>query len=113
MTKHSLIQCGLNYYERVIRVYLDPKLKTNYVKVFGIILILLGGFNLLDGINALLDPNISVTLNGMERNDFEAKLTLLFLPIVSLIAGIIMTQIRTGTIENQHTAQRKFWSIFK
>ena len=112
---HVLLSIGIliNINAEAIAVYLDPKFKTNYIKIFGVVLVVFGVFGIMNKIDMLSDPTITVVLNGVERNDLEAKLSVMLFPIICVIVGLILTQIRTGAIEKTHTVQKKFWSIFK
>jgi len=86
--------------------------KHQYLKFFGWVCI---AFGLISGFNALQvfnDPNAIVILNGVERTDAEAKLSVLYVPVISIVVGIVLNLISFNDVQKVNRARDKFWSIF-
>ena len=72
-------------------------------------------FGLISGFDALQvfnDPNATVILNGVERTDAEAKLTVLYMPVISIVAGIVLNLTSLNDVQKVNRARDKFGSMF-
>jgi len=81
-------------------------------KFVGLIFIFVGLILAYDAIQLFNDDSVSVVLNGGERNDKEAKLSLLFMPATLIIVGILVQKISTGTfsvIRKMRAIERQIW----
>ena len=60
----------------------------------------------------MFDPSATIVLDGVERNDPEAKMINLVLPVILLIVGLALVISKGETLANFHKVREHFWSIF-
>ena len=93
-------------------MYLSPSNYKNVLRFVGLIFII-GGFLLgYSAYEAMLDPNVSVVLNGVTRNDAEAKLTGLIVPCIITVVGFWLCLSKRESLTNLHKIRESFWSMF-
>ncbi|MEP7706850.1 hypothetical protein [Paraglaciecola sp. 25GB23A] len=63
-------------------------------------------------VELLLDPEATVIVNGIERNDREAKGTFLFIPIILTGVGFTLCKIKPKSWHKYRQARSSFWSFF-
>ncbi|ALM90274.1 MULTISPECIES: hypothetical protein [Alteromonas] len=63
-------------------------------------------------VELIFDPEATVIVNGMERNDREAKGTYLLAPIILLIVGVVLCKVKPKSWHQYHQARSKLWSFF-
>ena len=87
--------------------------KHQYLKLFGWVCIAFGLISGFDALQVFNDPNATVILNGIERTDAEAKLTVLFIPVIFIVFGIVLNLISLDDVQKINSARDKFWSVFR
>ncbi|WNC67829.1 hypothetical protein RI845_15035 [Thalassotalea nanhaiensis] len=93
-------------------MYLSPSNYKNVLRVVGLIFICIGLVMGYSAIEAMLNPNVSVVLNGVSRNDTEAKLFGLFIPCIITVVGFWLCLSKGQSLTNLHKVRESFWSIF-
>jgi hypothetical protein len=93
-------------------MYLSPNYYKSVLRLIGLIFIFGGAFLGYSAYEALIDPNVSVVLNGVTRNDAEAKLTGLFIPCIITVVGFWLCLSKRESLTNMHKIRESFWSIF-
>jgi len=93
-------------------MYLSSSNYKSALRVVGFAFICGGLFMGYSAFEAMLDPNISVVLNGVSRNDAEAKLTGLIVPCIITVVGFWLCISKSQSLTNFHKARESFWSIF-
>lgn len=68
-------------------MYLSSSNYKSVIRVVGLAFICGGLFLGYFAFEAMLDPNISIVLNGVSRNDAEAKLSGLIVPCIITVVG--------------------------
>lgn len=87
--------------------------KHKYLKFFGAVCIVFGLLTGFGVVSSLTDPNFTVNINGVERNDAEAKMLALFFPILMIVIGIVLNLISFNDVSNINKARDAFWTIFR
>ena len=87
--------------------------KHQYLKFFGWVCITFGLISGFDALQVFNDPNATVILNGIERTDAEAKLTVLYIPIIFIVVGTVLNLISLNDVQKMNSARDKFWSLFR
>jgi hypothetical protein len=93
-------------------MYLSSSNYKNVLRIIGFIFICVGLIMGYSAIQTMLDPNASVILNGVSRNDAEAKLTSLFVPCIITVVGFWLYLSKGKSLTNLHKAREAFWSNF-
>lgn len=84
-----------------------------YIRFFGVLSIVVGVFWGVGEIRLFSDPDYTIMVNGIERNDGEAKFMALIMPIVLIISGVLMNFVTRDDVKNVQKARRVSLSIFK
>jgi hypothetical protein len=84
----------------------------NVLRIVGFIFICTGCLMGYSAFEAMLDPNIYVVLNGLSRNDVEAKLMGLFIPCIITFVGFWLCLSKDKSFVNLHKIRKSFWSVF-
>ena len=90
---------------------LSNNAKYKYLKFFGALCIAFGVLSGFDAFSIFNDPNITITINGVERTDAEAKILVLLFPV--LMIGIVLNLISYQDVSNINKARNTFYSIFR
>ena len=92
---------------------LSNNAKYKYLKFFGALCIAFGVISGFDALSVFNDPNITVNVNGVDRTDVEAKLLVLFYPVLMIVIGIVLNLISYQDVSKINKARNTFWSIFR
>ncbi|WP_138560171.1 hypothetical protein [Pseudoalteromonas phenolica] len=87
--------------------------KHKYLKFFGVLCIVFGVVNGIDAINFFNDPHAYININGVDRNDNEAKLLAFFFPLLMLIVGIFLNLVSFEGVSKANKARDNFWLPFR
>jgi hypothetical protein len=93
-------------------MHLSQNNHKNILRIIGFIFICVGLIMSYSAIQTVLDANVSIILNGVSRNDAEAKLTDLFIPCIITVFGFCLCLSKGKSLDNLHKARESFWSIF-
>jgi hypothetical protein len=87
------------------------------VRLFGWFFVPLAAIFILVGIFALLDPQMAVTINGVQRTDTTAKLFFIIFPVVPLGIGLFLILVPKSWIATvfvfHEDQMRRIISLFK
>ncbi|CAM4187701.1 hypothetical protein [Pseudoalteromonas byunsanensis] len=93
-------------------MYLPVDVYKNILRFIGVLFICVGGIFVFSAFETLFDPSVVINLNGVERNDAEAKMFSLMLPLVFIFVGLALCISKGETLTNIHKDRETFWSIF-
>ncbi len=93
-------------------MYLPVSFYRNTLRLIGVLFICVGVLLGYSAFEALFDPSVTINLNGVERNDAEAKMFSLILPLILIFAGAVLCISKGENLTSLHKARETFWSIF-
>ncbi|WP_462158269.1 hypothetical protein [Pseudoalteromonas sp. GB56] len=93
-------------------MYLPVSVYKNTLCLIGVLFICVGVLLGYSAFEALFDPGVTINLNGVERNDAEAKMFSLILPLILIFAGAALCISKGENLTSLHKARETFWSIF-
>lgn len=93
-------------------MFLPVEVYKKTLRLFGVVFTCAGLIFGYFAVEAMFDPSVTINLDGAERNDAEAKMINLILPIVFILVGLALCLSKGETLTNIHKARESFWSIF-
>jgi hypothetical protein len=93
-------------------MFLPVDIYKKTLRILGFIFICVGLLFGYTALQAILDPNVTINLNGIVRKGIEAKMANLILPIIFVLIGLLLCLAKGETLANVHKIRESFWSIF-
>ncbi|MGA4606303.1 MULTISPECIES: hypothetical protein [Pseudoalteromonas] len=93
-------------------MFLPVSVYKKTLRLIGILLICAGVILGYLAFDALFDPSVAINLNGVERNDAEAKMFSFILPLVLIFVGSALCISKGENLTNLHKIRETFWSVF-
>jgi len=97
-------------YELGQSMFKPQRTHLKFPKIIGFVFVCIGVLIGYPALEVVLDPNATVIVNGIERQDMEAKIFALLIPILLIIVGIVLSLSNGSSISSFNKLRDEIYS---